>query len=101
MALEQTEAKTGSSLYLEILTSGVCIENGPGLGMNSSDSDSDFPSRDVRLRVDGSRTESSYSSDELNGGIQPYRFEPETSDSDSHSDGEAEQHDAVAVAYDI
>ena len=73
--------------------------------VNSSDSESDFSNRDVRLRGDESGTESSYSSDEHDElGIQPYRFEPEASESDSSSDGEA-QHDAqaqsVAVAHDI
>ena len=76
--------------------------------MNSSDSESDFSDRDVRLRGDESGTESSYSSDEHDElGIQLYRFEPEASNSDSNCDGEAQQHDAqaqplsVAVTRDI
>ena len=72
--------------------------------VNSSDSESEFSNRDVRLRIDESGTESLYSPDEQDEGIHPYRFEPETSNSDSHSDGRRSRlnnmHDAVAVAHD-
>ena len=71
--------------------------------VNSNDSESEFSNRDVRLKVDKSGTESFYGSDEQDDGIHPYRFEPETSNSESQwwSERLNNMHDAVAVAHDI